>query len=172
MLLGVNILGAFVIVCWSTFWSLLIFRPMEYFGMYRIDRETEFRGNDAVKHGEAAYPAAAWVEMQYQDKESLPMHMVGNSAGQDSNGDTKHAGGGRNAKYNNPFEMLPTSGMLFRTVSDLAKITPATSMSSSAVDTKDGDAAKARRIFGPADSIEEMEEGNKTGEENKAFRED
>ena len=34
----------------------------------RIDRETEFKGNDQIKHGESAYPRDAWVEMQYQTK--------------------------------------------------------------------------------------------------------
>ena len=34
----------------------------------RIDRETEFKGNDQIKHGESAYPRDAWVEMQYQMK--------------------------------------------------------------------------------------------------------
>ena len=31
----------------------------------RIDEETEYSGNDIPKHGESAYPADAWVEMQY-----------------------------------------------------------------------------------------------------------
>ena len=38
----------------------------------RIDRETEFKGNDLIKHGEAAYPRDAWVEMQYSMKNAPP----------------------------------------------------------------------------------------------------
>ena len=33
--------------------------------LLRIHRDVEFTGNDLPKHGEAAYPADAWVEMQY-----------------------------------------------------------------------------------------------------------
>jgi len=63
-LLSVNIIGAIAIIVWSTVLSLLIFAPLKYLGKYRIDRETEFKGNDSVKHGESAYPRDAWVELQ------------------------------------------------------------------------------------------------------------
>ena len=47
---------------WSAGWSVLIFGGLKWVGMLRIDRDTEFRGNDTVKHGEAAYPVDAWVK--------------------------------------------------------------------------------------------------------------
>ncbi len=55
------------IVAWSVALSLAIFLPLSKMGRYRIDRETEFKGNDTVKHGESAYPRDAWVEMQYNE---------------------------------------------------------------------------------------------------------
>ena len=75
--LGVNLLGALTITAWSAIWCIIIFFPLNYFELYRIDRETEFRGNDEIKHGESAYPAEAWVEMQYRgddgaDENNLP----------------------------------------------------------------------------------------------------
>ena len=58
---GVNLLGVVAIFSWSAGWSVLIFGGLKWVGMLRIDRDTEFRGNDTVKHGEAAYPVDAWV---------------------------------------------------------------------------------------------------------------
>ena len=63
--LGVNIAGLLAIIAWTAFWSVLIFGSLSYFNLLRIDRETEFRGNDLVKHGESAYPGSAWTEEQY-----------------------------------------------------------------------------------------------------------
>ncbi len=37
--------------------SVAIFAPLKYLGLLRIDKETEEKGIDMVKHGEAAYPA-------------------------------------------------------------------------------------------------------------------
>ena len=48
-----------------SFRSLLIFVPLKMMNLLRIDKQAEFRGQDNTKHGEAAYPAEAWVEMQY-----------------------------------------------------------------------------------------------------------
>jgi hypothetical protein len=43
--------------------------------------QTEFKGMDLTEHGEAAYPADAWVELQYKDDEygrqSVPSVMKG-----------------------------------------------------------------------------------------------
>ena len=36
-----------------------------------MDRETEFRGVDIIKHGEAAYPVTAWREIQYNESSSF-----------------------------------------------------------------------------------------------------
>ena len=64
--LGVNLLGLIAIIAWSAVWSVAIFLPLKLLNAYRIDEETEALGNDMIKHGEAAYPAEAWVEMQVQ----------------------------------------------------------------------------------------------------------
>ena len=57
---------------WSAGWSVLIFGGLKWVGMLRIDRDTEFRGNDTVKHGEAAYPVDAWVStLRFSKKKSL-----------------------------------------------------------------------------------------------------
>lgn len=105
MTLAFNIAGAVCIITWSAFWSALMFFPLSYFRVFRIGRDMEFRGVDIVKHGEAAYPAEAWVEIQYNNTKlgtsgSVPAHM---------------GGGGRESSeaYNNPFEMMPAQGKLF-----------------------------------------------------------
>ena len=66
--LGWNILGLLCIILWAGFWSTLMFGGLSMIKKLRIDRETEFKGNDQIKHGESAYPRDAWVEMQYQTK--------------------------------------------------------------------------------------------------------
>ena len=66
--LGWNILGLLCIILWAAFWSILMFGGLSMIKKLRIDRETEFKGNDQIKHGESAYPRDAWVEMQYQMK--------------------------------------------------------------------------------------------------------
>jgi len=63
--LGINIAGVLTIILWAGFWSCALFGSLKAAGMLRIDSETEFKGCDIVKHGEAAYPRDAWVEGQY-----------------------------------------------------------------------------------------------------------
>ena len=60
-----------------------MFGALRAAGMLRVDEDTEKSGNDIPKHGEAAYPADAWVEMQYKKNvkearrnSTLPPHMV------------------------------------------------------------------------------------------------
>ena len=75
--LGINLLGLIAIIAWAGFWSTLVFCLIARFKMLRIDEETEMLGNDIVKHGEAAYPKDAWIEMQYHQakEENLPPNM-------------------------------------------------------------------------------------------------
>ena len=54
--LGVNFVSVLCIIAWSAVHSLVIFGILHYFGMLRIDPDTEFHGSDVMKHGEAAYP--------------------------------------------------------------------------------------------------------------------
>ena len=63
--LGVNVLGATVIILWTVLWSLLLFKLLKYFNILRIEGYDEFYGMDLTQHGESAYPASAWVEEQY-----------------------------------------------------------------------------------------------------------
>lgn len=44
-LLG-NMLGGFIIIVWSVFWSLVIFIPLNYMEMFRISPEIEEKGLD------------------------------------------------------------------------------------------------------------------------------
>ena len=111
--LGVHIAAAIAILVWSMFWSTLLFGALKYSKMLRVSTEMEFKGMDLVKHGEAAYPAGAWVEYQYNKTEK----------GKDGEATTNPcmSGGGviagtmtmDGAKtnidgevYNNPFEMV------------------------------------------------------------------
>merc|ERR1739838_866226 len=104
-----NILGVFCIILWAGVWSTLMFGGLKMLKKLRIDRETEFRGNDQIKHGESAYPRDAWVELQYNKKDSkadvgvLP-HMTG-------------AKPGASVKdYNNAMEMMPTMAAMSKLV--------------------------------------------------------
>jgi hypothetical protein len=114
LVLGWNIAGLVCIILWAGFWSTLMFGGLKMIGKLRIDRETEFKGNDQIKHGESAYPRDAWIEMQYSMKNEkqkgasndnagdLPPHMQSGSNDKDEKG------------YNNAFEMMPTFGMLHK----------------------------------------------------------
>ena len=108
---GVNIAALLAITVWSFFWSVLIFGTLKYFDLLRIDTDTEFKGNDLVKHGESAYPVDAWVELQYEKKSrkisnnAAPMMQGAAARGKDNKG------------YNDAFEMVPTSGKLFHSLS-------------------------------------------------------
>ena len=82
-LAGVNCLGILAIFGWCGGCSLVMFGALRAAGMLRVDAETEASGNDIPKHGESAYPADAWVEMQYKKNvkearrnSTLPPHMV------------------------------------------------------------------------------------------------
>ena len=82
--LGVNVASLLAIILWAAAHSILIFGSLYYFKLLRIDRETEFRGCDIIKHGESAYPVTAWKEIQYSDanlsrkSKSLPSFMTHN----------------------------------------------------------------------------------------------
>jgi hypothetical protein len=113
--LGWNIVGLLAIIVWADVWSILMFGGLYMIKKLRIDRETEFKGNDLIKHGEAAYPRDAWVEMQYQMKNAppkgseqpegdVPPHMQ--QQGTSNNKEEK--------AYNNAFEMMPAFGMLHK----------------------------------------------------------
>lgn len=105
--LGINIAGLLAIIAWSVLWSVIIFGSLKYFKLLRIDRDTEFRGNDLVKHGESAYPVDAWVELQYEKKSRKT------SAAVAPNMQGSAARGTENKGFNDAFEMVPTTGKLF-----------------------------------------------------------
>ena len=54
--LGVNFLSVLSLILWASLHSLAIFGGLQYFGMFRVDLDTEFDGSDITKHGEEAYP--------------------------------------------------------------------------------------------------------------------
>ena len=70
--------------------------------MLRVDLEHEFKGMDLLKHGESAYPADAWVELQYRDDEdtsfSLPPNMRYHH---------------RKTSFNDPQKMFPGLSKMF-----------------------------------------------------------
>ncbi len=131
--LGINILGMVIIIAWSAVWSAVIFFPLKKMGLFRIDRETEFRGNDLVKHGESAYPADAWVELQY-NKEGDATGNV-NPVMSGTSGERKMT---RTSSFNDAFEMVPTGGALFSGIKNTFGAGAATSESmASEKDQKD-----------------------------------
>merc|ERR1719499_1130232 len=97
-------------------------------------------------HGESAYPATAWVEYQYvknaQDlniADNVPVNM-----GSDGLGSRITMGGMKEDKseqsYNNPFEMIPTTGKLFKQMSATFLSLTAKGEDEEGDQTKDADA--------------------------------
>ena len=79
-LFGINLLGAVIIILWSSFWSCLLFWCLNKFKVLRIEGYDEHFGLDLTQHGESAYPAAAWIEDQYKTENSshaVPMRNIG-----------------------------------------------------------------------------------------------
>ena len=69
--LGVNFCTLLAIIVWAGAHSVIIFGVLYYFKLLRIDNTTEYTGLDVAKHGESAYPAAAWIEAQYDAAVSI-----------------------------------------------------------------------------------------------------
>jgi len=65
LVLAYNLAGGVAIAAWSALWSGLLFGSLSLLGLLRVSAEEEADGMDLIKHGESAYPAAAWVESQY-----------------------------------------------------------------------------------------------------------
>jgi len=120
--LGIHCAGGVVILLWSVSWSTLLFGTLKYFEMLRVSTEMEFKGMDLVKHGEAAYPAGAWVEYQYNNssndrkQSAINPVMSGSNIGAELaiDGSRKKS---QQAAYNDPFEMVPTTGKLMNQMS-------------------------------------------------------
>ena len=55
-----NFAGLIVITLWTGVLCSLMFFLLNYFHLFRVDRDTEIVGNDIVKHGEPAYPVSAY----------------------------------------------------------------------------------------------------------------
>ena len=60
-----QLVGILVITAWSAIVSSVMFYILKLNKKLRVSREMELQGLDQVKHGEAAYPAEAWKEVQY-----------------------------------------------------------------------------------------------------------
>merc|ERR1719244_1613371 len=78
-----QLVGIFVITIWSAVCSALMFYILKLNNKLRVPEEIEIRGMDIIKHGEAAYPAEAWKELQYGVSEefeegALPPNMSQN----------------------------------------------------------------------------------------------
>eukprot|EP00092_Neocalanus_flemingeri_P000649 GFUD01000691.1.p1 GENE.GFUD01000691.1~~GFUD01000691.1.p1 ORF type:complete len:547 (+),score=127.70 GFUD01000691.1:58-1698(+) len=126
LVLGYNIAGGLCIMLWSAFWSAFLFGTLYYLQMLRVSIDDELKGMDLIKHGESAYPAAAWVEYQYskgapgtQDhnrNNAVPANMSGHGLGATitMSGIKEDQGG---EAFNNPFEMVPTTGKMFKQMS-------------------------------------------------------
>merc|ERR1712129_68790 len=69
-----QLVGIMVITAWSAVISCILFYVLKLNNVLRVSREVELQGLDIVKHGEAAYPAEAWKEIQYghDGGDSLP----------------------------------------------------------------------------------------------------
>ena len=58
--LGVNCVSILSIIIWASIHSFAIFGTLKYFGMLRVDLDTELQGSDITKHGEDAYQVIDW----------------------------------------------------------------------------------------------------------------
>ena len=74
---GIQLLGALVIIVWATVWSSLVFGTLKWFNILRIEDYDEYFGLDLTHHGESAYPAAAWNEVQYQGNQQTGERRIG-----------------------------------------------------------------------------------------------
>jgi len=99
-LLGYNLAGLLAIIAWSGFWSTFIFGGLQYFNNLRVGEQTEIKGNDLTKHGEAAYPKDAWVEEQYRRNSTLPPNMIDMKMDLTPNNDVDNKTGTVNMAYN------------------------------------------------------------------------
>ena len=63
LVLAHQIAGALAIVSWAIFWSTLVFGLMHVCKVLRVSSSVEMNGMDVLKHGEAAYPANAWLDV-------------------------------------------------------------------------------------------------------------
>nr|XP_053630022.1 putative ammonium transporter 1 [Cherax quadricarinatus] len=73
-----NIVGALAILGWSGGLCLILFGSLRQLDMLRVPPELETRGLDILKHGEAAYPAEAWLEDQYKVPNKAEEHLNAN----------------------------------------------------------------------------------------------
>jgi len=121
--LGVNIAGGLAITTWAVVWSVLLFGGLKMAKMLRVTTDEEFKGMDLMKHGEAAYPAGAWVEYQYNKNTAggPSINPVMGATNSDIGAVMTMSGAVDGKKqqdaYNNPFEMIPTTGKLMKQMS-------------------------------------------------------
>jgi len=72
-----QLVGLLVITAWSGGISAIIFYLLKLNNKLRLPEEVEVKGCDLIKHGEAAYPAEAWQELQYgNEDQKLNIHPV------------------------------------------------------------------------------------------------
>lgn len=67
---------------WAAVCSFIIFYTLNFFCLFRIKPQVEFKGMDVCEHGEAAYPVDAWIEQQYNhnsenERPTIPKNMQG-----------------------------------------------------------------------------------------------
>ena len=67
---------------WAATCSFIMFFTLNYFRLFRVKPQTEFKGVDICEHGEAAYPVDAWIEQQYNnnsenERPTIPKNMQG-----------------------------------------------------------------------------------------------
>ena len=77
----------------------------------------EFMGMDLIKHGEAAYPAEAWVEVQYGARK-MTQNGIKPPSSSNLNGLPPHMNNHANdVHYNNPDALFPHASKLMNQVS-------------------------------------------------------
>ena len=112
--LAFNIAAIFSIGAWAAFWSFTIFGTLKVVRLLRIDPDTEFRGNDLVKHGEAAYPRDAWLEMQYAFKNTIQVGNIPTISSALVNRTIPENGEVDPPYYQDPNALLPVMSKIFK----------------------------------------------------------
>jgi len=85
--LGVNVVSMLSIVLWAGVHSMALFGGLYYFGLLRVDAETELRGCDMTKHGEDAYPEDPRRNVNFFDASTqTPAYLNNQKEGVNENG--------------------------------------------------------------------------------------
>ena len=72
--LAYHLVAAATISLWAILWSVQLFGLLTLAKIFRVKEDQEREGMDITKHGETAYPATAWVELEHGAGDNKTSH--------------------------------------------------------------------------------------------------